>query len=86
MRGWNGEILMQKVSETDAKDPFAPESEPEKETVHSEEKRKRVHISGYFRISIILGIILWVTDFLIFFLDRWSFVAASSVPNGRRYI
>ena len=70
---------MQKVSETDAKDPFAPESESEKETVQSGEKKKKGHISGYFRISIILGIILWVTDFLIFFLDRWSFVAATAV-------
>ena len=26
-----------------------------------------------------LGVILWVTDFLIFFLDRWSFVAVTVV-------
>ena len=66
---------MQKVNETEAVDPFAPDSEPERESAG---KRRRGRISGYFRISIILGIILWVTDFLIFFLDWRSFLAVSA--------
>ncbi len=69
---------MQKVNETDAQDPFAPDVEPEK-AAHITGKKKKGRISGYFRIAIILGIILWVTDFLIFFLDRWSFVASTVV-------
>lgn len=66
---------MQKNNETDAQDPFAPDLEPDRETAG---KRRRGHISGYFRIAIILGIILWVTDFLILFLDLQAFTAASA--------
>ena len=69
---------MQKVNETDAQDPFAPDSRPDKGTVQTAGKRKNGRISGYFRISLILGVILWVTDFLIFFLDAKSFAAASA--------
>lgn len=66
---------MQKNNETDAQDPFAPDLEPDREAAG---KRRRGHISGYFRIAIILGIILWVTDFLILFLDLQAFTAASA--------
>ncbi len=66
---------MQKNNETDAQDPFAPDLEPDREAAG---KRRKGHISGYFRIAIILGIILWVTDFLILFLDLQAFTAASA--------
>lgn len=66
---------MQKNNETDAQDPFAPDLEPDREAAG---QRRRGHISGYFRIAIILGIILWVTDFLILFLDLQAFTAASA--------
>ena len=46
---------MQKVNETDAQDPFAPDSRPDKGTVQTAGKRKNGRISGYFRISLILG-------------------------------
>lgn len=66
---------MQKNNETDAQDPFAPDLEPDREAAG---KRRKGHISGYFRIAIILGIILWVTDFLILFLNLQAFTAASA--------
>ena len=40
-------------------------------------RHRKGRISGYFRISLILGIILWVTDFLILFLDWRSFAAVT---------
>ena len=69
---------MQKVKETDGYDPFEPDADPDRDTAHQTTGRKKKgHITGYFRIAIILGIILWVTDFLIFFFDWHSFVAVS---------
>ncbi|MDO4407824.1 MAG: DHH family phosphoesterase [Eubacteriales bacterium] len=65
-------------------------SEPQEsveETVDSTEKisasalikKKKGRIYGYFRITLIMGIILWVTDLLILFLDGKSFAALSLV-------
>ncbi len=68
---------MQKVSETDAQDPFAPDYDAEKGASHASGKKRKGRVSGYFRISLILGVILWVTDFLIFFLNWPSFAAAT---------
>ena len=65
-------------------------SEPQEsveETIESTEKisasalikKKKGRIYGYFRIALIMGIILWVTDLLILFLDGKSFAALSLV-------
>ena len=65
-------------------------SEPQEsveETIDSTEKisasalikKKKGRIYGYFRIALIMGIILWVTDLLILFLDGKSFAALSLV-------
>lgn len=69
---------MQKINENDAQDPLVSESGHEK-AANTADKKKTGRISGFFRISLMLGVILWVTDFLIFFLDRWSFVAVTVV-------
>ncbi len=69
---------MQKKYESDLQDPFAPDTEPDKQAVpHAAPKRRKSRVAGFFRISIILGIILWVTDFLIFFLDPRAFAAVT---------
>ena len=69
---------MHKKYESDLQDPFAPDTESDNQTASNVvPKRRRTHIAGVFRISIILGIILWVTDFLIFFLDPRAFVAVT---------
>lgn len=44
-------------------------------SVQSLIKRKRGRVFGYFRITLILAVILWVTDILILFLDARSFAA-----------
>lgn len=69
---------MQKKYESDRQDPFAPDTEPDKQAAsHAAPKRRKSRVAGLFRIAIILGIILWVTDFLIFFLDPRAFAAVT---------
>ena len=71
---------MDKVNISDPIDPFSPDAEPDGVVQESALARLRKYrISGYFRISIILGLILWVTDFLIVFLDWRSFAAVTLV-------
>ena len=59
-------------------DPFAPDEElGDSKDAQETEKKRKGRMQGYFRISLILGIILWLVDFLILFLDWHSFAALS---------
>ena len=67
---------MEKNNLTDAQDPFSPGSEPDGDAaVITETKKRRGRVSGYFRITMTLVIILWVTDFLVLSFDARSFAA-----------
>ena len=71
---------MENMSRPDAQDPFSPDAEDVvQDAPQADGKRRRGRVYGYFRITIILGIILWVTDILILFLDWRSFAAVSVV-------
>lgn len=84
-------VFMEKVNGADTQDsvssgegqktdnntePVLPEAE-QNENGKPEKKKGRVY--GYFKITAILGIVLWVTDFLILFFDWYSFLALSVV-------
>ena len=71
---------MDNLNIADPQDPRQQAADPDgrgKPQASVPAKRRRGRISGYFRIALILGIILWVTDFLILFLDWRSFAAVS---------
>ena len=67
---------MEKNNLTDAQDPFSPGFGPDGDAAAiTETKKRRGRVSVYFRITMTLGIILWVTDFLVLSFDVRSFVA-----------
>ena len=69
---------MGKANTTEVQDPFSPDPEAAGADLSPEPvKKRRGRIFGYFRIAMILGVILWVTDFLVLFLDWRSFAAVS---------
>ena len=69
---------MDKNNVSEAQDPFSPGFVPEEENAgKSEGKKRKGRISGYFRIALILGVILWVTDFLLLSFDGRSFAAVT---------
>ncbi|MDO5477111.1 MAG: DHH family phosphoesterase [Eubacteriales bacterium] len=69
---------MDKNHRSGAPDPFAPDTVPDAEdTVEQGIRRRRGRVSGYFRITITLGIILWVTDFLLLSFDWRAFASVT---------
>ncbi|MDO5132378.1 MAG: DHH family phosphoesterase [Eubacteriales bacterium] len=71
---------MEKTVKADPQEP-APQNTGQKAEPEgpSAGKKRRGYVFRFFRIALILGIVLWVTAFLILFLDVHSFMAATSV-------
>lgn len=71
---------MDKVTTPDPQgSPDAAKKAEENDVFPLKIKRRRGHVFGYFRIALILGMILWATDILVLFLDWRSFAAVSVV-------
>lgn len=79
--GPGGGIAETQPPEGGAQDAQTLEKEAEEKTGAEKkgtEKKRKSRMIGYFRIVITLGVILWVTDFLVLFLDLRSFAAFSA--------
>ncbi len=71
---------MDKVNVSEPQDPVGQETESEEKiSASSLIKKKKGRVFGYFRIAMIMGIILWVTDILFLFLNGQAFMALSLV-------